>query len=48
VLDSVALTRYVVPHRRGGAWYFAITALDADGVESRLSNIERTTVRRYN
>jgi len=39
VLDNPGLASYVVDNLGQGTWYFALTAVDADGRESRFSNL---------
>jgi hypothetical protein len=43
-LDNPGLTSYVVEQLTAGTWYFAATALDAAGMESRFSNVASKTI----
>lgn len=37
-VDNIGLTTYVVENLGAGTWYFAVSAVDAAGIESLLSN----------
>jgi hypothetical protein len=43
-LANPGLTSYVVTGLGSGTWYFAVTAYNADGVESSLSNVASKTI----
>lgn len=44
-LDNPGLTRYVVENLSSGTWFFAITAVARDGIESAHSNLAQKTVK---
>jgi hypothetical protein len=43
-LTNPGLTSYVIDHLTPATWYFAASSLNADGVESDLSNVATKTV----
>jgi hypothetical protein len=43
-LTNAGLTSYLVENLASGTWYFAVTAVDAAGVESPLSNSATKTI----
>src|SRR5690606_19422435 len=43
-IDNPGVTTYVVDGLTSGTWYFAATALDSTGLESRFSNAISSTV----
>jgi len=44
VIDA-GITSYVVDELTRGTWFFSVTAVDADGLESSFSNISAKTIR---
>ena len=43
-LDDPTLSVYVVENLSGGTWYFAVAALNSNGVASDLSNVTSKTI----
>lgn len=43
-INTVGLQTYVVGDLQPGSWYFAVTAVAANGVESSLSDVVATTI----
>jgi hypothetical protein len=43
-VDNIGLTSYVVENLGEGTWYFAVSAVDAAGIESLLSNGAMKTI----
>jgi hypothetical protein len=43
-VDNPGLTRYVIDTLGSGTWFFAVTAVARDGVESVYSNVAQKTL----
>jgi hypothetical protein len=43
-VTNVGLTTQLIPNLAGGTWYFAVYAVNNDGVESNLSNVAQVTI----
>jgi hypothetical protein len=43
-LDNPSLSTFMVENLTAGTWYFAVTAVNSNGVRSNLSNVGSKTI----